>query len=114
MLTRTSPRPRQSRARRMRTIRSPSPRDRPFPPELKARQALPLWRLTALAILRLTLAVLGSLPTKPPDHGALQRLAEPPRRRYTFAQRLLCWRVWDLIRGRALLPAADLCRRSPA
>ena len=71
-------------------IRLPAPRGRPFPPEPKARRAIPLWRLTALAVLRLTLAVLGPLPAKPPDHAILLRLAEAPRRRQTIAHRLLC------------------------
>ena len=66
------------------------PKGRLFPPEPKAGQVIPLWRLTALAILRLTLAVLGPLSAKPPDQAALQRLAEPPRRRCTFAHRRLC------------------------
>ena len=66
------------------------PRGRLFPPEPKAGRAIPLWRLTALAILRLTLAVLGPLSAKPPDQAALRRLAEAPRRRSTFAHHLLC------------------------
>src|SRR5688500_13997526 len=54
-----------------------------FPPEPQAGCTVPLWRLTALAILRLSLAVLGPPPVKPPERAALQRLTELPRRRCT-------------------------------
>src|SRR3546814_20791527 len=75
------------------------PRRRTLSPGRLNQVALPIWRLAAMAITNISVAVLQG-PTLSTSRALLRhRLREPPRKRRAIAHRPLTWRLWGLTRG---------------